>query len=245
MMENTFDIKRQVNFLVKELIFKNVVAVVSIFCFLNYNYAQSLRASALNPNVYRTRVNLEGFRVLDKSLKKYNDKVVIDVEGDQFIDYKIVSEDEGGYTIIRVLPRVKIRQDRDIDGNMIYRVTRVHKDSGQTKTQPDNGYLYYYAIKSAEFPPLGKTLLSEKIVGVPLIHPFKLRPTVKNIGWDLKPEFTVSYSFGIRLKSRDKPFSKNYWTIIPYGFGVTQDKYFQNIGDEKEDAVAVTYFREE
>jgi len=211
-------------------------------CLLFYHasQSQSLRASALNPNVYRTRVNLEAVRIMGKDLQKYDEKVLIDVEN-KFLDYKIISEDESGYVIIRVLPKVKLVESIDADGNKILVLKR---ESGkQTKSQADNAYRYYYAIKEDDIPPMGKTLLSEKIVGVPLVHPFKLRAKKGNEGWDIQQEFTVSYSFGIRLKSKKNPFSSSYWTIIPFGFGLGEDKYFKNSGDEKEDAISITYYQ--
>jgi len=196
--------------------------------------SQTFRAMFLNPNVYRTYTNFEAIRLSDHQNNIYNDKLIVDVEGG-YMDYKIISEDENGYIIIKVLPQVVYENISTASGNL-YRIRRAV--NGESIV--DNGYNYYLAVKQGEFRPLAKTLLTTKIVGVPLIHPFKLRPKNNDVDWDIQPEFSISYSFGIRIKV-GKRFSPNYVTLIPYGFGIGSTKYFVNANDEKKDGVSITY----
>ncbi|MGB8194232.1 MAG: hypothetical protein WCF67_20035 [Chitinophagaceae bacterium] len=201
--------------------------------------SQTLKAVLLNPNVYRTQINIEATRISDINGIKYNDKVLIDVEGG-FMDYKIISEDENGYIVFRVLPKVIYESYNTAQGTR-YRIRRA-LSTDPALTSANNGYNFYCAVKSDDFPPLAKTLLSTKIVGVPLVHPFKLRPKRNTEDWDIQGEFTLSYSFGIRLRSGG-PLKQNFWTIILYGFGLSEDKYFKNPGDDKKDAIAITYYQ--
>jgi hypothetical protein len=212
------------------------------------SYGQSFKAMFLNPNVYRTKVDLTASRLIDKDLNTiYNDTFIIKVSDLGHLDYKIVNEDENGYVIIRILPKVKLLTEPSPDDpSKTINVVR-HTNDKQLKTDNNNAYNYYFAIKKDAFKPLGKTLLSTKIIGVPLVQPIKLRPSKGTEGWNLGGEFTVSYNFGLRIKLGKNPFSQNYLSIVPYGFGVGAAKYFKENTDgtltEKKDAFAVTYYQ--
>jgi hypothetical protein len=220
-----------------------------ILTFFSLNsYAQSFKAMFLNPNVYRTKVDLTAIRLINKDLDTtYNDAFIVKVSDLGHLDYKIVNEDDNGYIIVRILPKVKLMTERSPDdASKTVNVVR-HTDDKQFKTDIDNAYNYYFAIKKDAFKPLGKTLLSTKIIGVALVQPIKLRPNKGSEGWNLGGEFTVSYNFGLRLKLGRNPFSQNYLSIVPYGFGVGAAKYFKENADgtltEKKDAFAVTYYQ--
>jgi len=163
------------------------------------------------------------------------------------LDYKIISEDENGYVIIRVLPKAKLlTEPSPEDPSKMLRVVR-HTNNVQLKKETNNAYNYYFSVKKDGFKPLSKTLLSFKIVGVPLVQPIKLRPGKGSEGWNLGGEFTVSYNFGIRLKLGDNPFKQNFISLVPFGFGVGAAKYFIGNVDgtitEKSDSYAVTYYQ--
>lgn len=220
-----------------------------LFTLIAFNYAsaysQSTRAILLNPNVYRTRVNIKAARLMDKNFSTiYNDTVLIQASNKSPLDYKIINEDENGHVILRVLPKVKITK-KLVGKDSILVIKR--ENGYQTTTDSTNGYRYFLAVKKDAFKPLGKTLLATKIVGIPLVHPFKLRPSSGAQGWDLTGEFTASYNFGIRLKLGQNPFSQNFFTIIPLGFGVGAAKYFKENPDgtltEKADAFAFNYYQ--
>lgn len=217
-------------------------------------FSQSWKAIFFNPNVYRTQVDIKAVRVTDIELDKiYNDTVMIKVSGKNsdlgHLDYKIVNEDENGYIIFRVLPKAKIIEETSPsdDGSSKTDLVLRHTNGSLLKEAPENAYRYYFAVKKDGFKPLAKTLLSTKIVGVPLVHPFKLRPEAGPEGWTLAPEFTLSYSFGVRLKLSNAAFKQNFITLIPYGFGVGATKYYKEKADgtlsEKTDAVSVTYYQ--
>lgn len=202
----------------------------------------------LNPNVYRTQIDLTATRILSKDFKTvYNDEYIIKASSNKELDYKIINEDEGGYVIVRILPKVKLLKEPDpSDGVKMINVVR-YTEEDQSVNDIDNGYNYFFGIKKDAFKPLGKTLLSTKIIGVPLIQPVKLRPSKGAEGWSLGGEFTVSYNFGVRRKLGQNPFGQNFISIIPYGFGVGAAKYFKENIDgtltEKKDAFAVTYYQ--
>lgn len=225
--------------------------------FICCSWSQHCRAIFFNSNVYRTRVDLQAIRLTNTNKKidtVYNEPFVIRATHTknngkirEFLDYKIISEDESGYMIIRVLPKVELAKEKvHPDSTRMINVVR-YKEGDQEVGDSTNAYNYYFAIRKDAFKPLGKTLLSEKIIGVPLVHPFKLRPDRAGVGWNLGLEFTVSYSFGVRFKLGKSPFQQNFFTIIPVGFGLGASKYFRQNADstltEKEDAVAITYYQ--
>jgi len=217
--------------------------ILLIIFFLNsfsfYGQLPSAKAMFLNSNVYRTRVDLTAVRLINKNLTTISyDNYIISVSELGHLDYKIINEDENGYVIIRVLPKVKLDTDTKIVS---------YTEEEQFKSDVDNAYNYYFAVKKDDFKPLSKTLLSTKFVGIPLVHPIKLRPSKGIEGWNLNGEFTLSYNFGFRFKISKNPFAQNFISIIPYGFGVGEAKYFKENLDgtltDKKDSFAVTYYQ--
>jgi len=225
---------------------KIIILILTVFSFSSYG--QSFKAMFLNPNVYRTKTDLKATRLIDKNLNTiYNDTIIIKVSDLGHLDYKIINEDENGFVIIRILPKVKLLTEVSAtDPTKTVNVLR-HTNDDQLKSDSTDAYNYYFAIKKDAFKPMSKTLLSTKIIGVPLIQPIKLRPSKGTEGWNLGGEFTVSYNFGLRLKLGSNPFSQNYLSIVPLGFGVGATKYFKENTDgtltEKKDAFAVTYYQ--
>jgi hypothetical protein len=223
---------------------------ICIFFTITFCIAQTFRAVFLNPNVYRSRVDLKAIRLSDKKVSTIiNDTVIIKASrsgtaGNPGIDYKVINEDEGGYVIIQVLPIVDLQQDPGAPAFDPTRKTLTVSANGKGAGFID-GSGYYYAIKKDAFKPLSKINLSTKIIGVPLIHPLKLRPDKGVVGWDLNGEFTVTYSFGLRLKLGKNPLKQFYVTPIPFGFGVGAAKYFKENTDgtltDKQDSYAVTF----
>ena len=227
---------------------KNIITIATIFLFATNINGQSLKASALNPNVYRTKVDLTVTRIIDKDFKTvYEDEYIIKVDELGHIDYKIVKEDDNGYVIIRILPKTTMSTEiSKKDKTKTVKVIRHTKDK-LLKSDKNNAYNYYFAIKKDKFKPMAKTLLSEKIVGIPLVQPLKLRPSKGSEGWNLGGEFTVNYNFGLRLKLDKNPFSQNFISLVPYGFGVGSAKYFSENSDgtltDKKDSYAITYYQ--
>lgn len=222
-----------------------IITIILVTC---NAYAQSAKAMLLNPNVYRTKVELKATRLLDKnSLDVYRDEYIIKIDELGYLDYKIINDDENGYVIIRVLPKVKLSiEESDIEKGEVINVVR-HTKEVQNENDSTNAYNYYFGIKKSEFSPMSKTLLSTKIVGIPLVQPLKLRPSKGDVGWNLEGEFTLSYNFGIRMKLDNNPFTKNFISVVPYGFGVGSAKYFFENSDEslsdKKDSYALTYYQ--
>lgn len=194
-----------------------------------------LRAILLNPNVYRTKVDLKltQFAETDGKLLAAPTEITLKPATGQSIRYKIVGSD-GDYTIIRLLPRMKLAA-----GNSAL----VSEDKPEEK---DDATRYVYCIKTKDFGLNQKILMSEKIVGTPLVFPFKLRLQDKGDGAVISTDFTIGYTFGLRLKTSKIPYKANFFTIIPYGFGLGSTKYFYQKSDgtysDKKDGVAVTYY---
>ncbi|WP_223654105.1 hypothetical protein [Hymenobacter psoromatis] len=203
----------------------------------NLAYSQTipyLRAIFLNPNVYYTKVDLKltQFSDDDGKLLDVPKEVVLKPTSGLTIRYKIAGID-GDYTIIELLPIVKINSDNTITAE-------------DPSNEDDNAANYVYYIKSKDFGLNQKIILSEKIVGTPLIFPYKLRLQDKGDGASITTDFTVGYTFGLRLKTSSIPYKQNFFTIIPYGFGLGSTKYFYQKSDgtysDKKDGVAITYY---
>jgi hypothetical protein len=204
----------------------------------------AVKAALLNPNVYYTSVDLKVIRLADSEYKEIGDTAIIKTESNK-LRYKIIKEDEGGYTIIKLLPHVEFHEvNKSKPNGDQYKIYEI-KYSDKEVLGAANASLHYYAVKKDGFKPMSKTLFSYKIYGVPLVHPIKLRPSTSHLDWDLSGEFTVTYSFGIRIKLFDNPFKDSYLSIVPAGLGVGAAKYFLVRPDgtltEKADSCSVTY----
>jgi hypothetical protein len=193
-----------------------------------------LRAICFNPNVYYTIADLRLIRFADDegNLLPTRKKFTLKPQSDLTLRYKIVGID-GDYSIIELLPRVRISSD-----------TTIIVDDPTNQT--DNAANYTYCIKTKDFGLYQKVILSEKIVGTPLVFPYKLRLQDKGDGATLTTDFTVGYTFGLRIKTSQLPYKQNFFTIIPYGFGLGTTKYYYQKSDgtysDKKDGVAITYY---
>lgn len=225
-MKNKYFLKR--NFLLLTLI------LISSFSFAQGNIKSYLRAITLNSNVYNTKVDLtlNQFSKTDGTLLTTKKDVVLKPANGKTIRYKIIGTD-GDYTIIKLLPNLKINSDNSVTVDI-------------PANETENASKYLYSIKTKEFGLYQKNILSEKIVGTPLVFPYKLRLQDRGDGATITTDFTVGYTFGLRLKTGKLPFKQNFFTIIPYGFGLGSTKYFFENTDgtfsEKKDAVAITYY---
>lgn len=208
-----------------------LLIITSICC-----YAQTssyLRAVLLNPNVYYTKVDLKVTQFLDDDGNILTNPREFTIKPNGLtVRYKIVGTD-GDYTIIEILPRVKINLDNTIT-----------VDDPQTDNENAANFTYY--IKTKDFGLNQKITLSEKVVGTALVYPYKLRLQNKGDGATISTDFTVGYTFGLRLKLSKIPYKQNFITIVPYGFGLGSAKYFYKKDDgtysDKKDGVAVTYY---
>lgn len=215
--------------------------LLTIFTVVTVNsYAQVLpylRAIAFNSNVYKTLDEFELTKFSDLDGKPVTEeKVYLRPKTGKSIRYKIVSTD-GDYTIIKILPRVQQSLDVQTKLNLVQVV------DGAPLVDASK---FLYFVKTKEIRPNRKVVLSEKIIGTPLIFPFKLRTQDRGDGATISTEFTIGYTFGLRLKLSKQPYKQNFLTIVPYGFGLGNSKYFYRKDDgsysSKADAVAISYY---
>lgn len=122
-----------------------------------------------------------------------------------------MDEDLNGYVIIKIL------------SNAVFLDKVITKDEHQEKYQLksfNNAKNYLYAVKKEDFGASGRVLLSSKIIGTTILHPFKLRPSKGIKGTTFNNDISISYNFGFRVRMSNNIFSKNYLSIIIYGVGI-------------------------
>lgn len=226
----------------KKLLFLIPIGVLLLCC--NVSQGQSFRAMFLNPNVYRTYVDLKVKRIMNiQSKEVYSDSYTLVVsrhtpegvnqqdKNMNVLDYKILSEDDNGNVIIRILPCVKFN-----GGNIEY---------DDDCTPGDDPSDYYFAIPKSSLLPLSKVLLSNKIVGNALVMPVKFRPSKEETGFSMTGEFTAGYAFGFRRKISKGPYGQTFLNFIPVMVGISAGKYFVRNSDAtysaKTDSWALSY----
>lgn len=224
---------------------KNFILLLA-FALLSFNLSAqgTFWRRLTHQNIYRSRVDFEVEKLSDKNYKlPKKEKFLVEnprgTNGYYYIDYKIVSEDDNG-AYIKILPT--FIETENVDNNTQFRCIEHTIDTVLVKDR-NNAYQNYYFFKKEDFNPLTKILVQEKLVGIPLVHPFKLRSNAANKGPVLNTEFTVSYNFGFRLKLNHNPFKQNFVNFIFYGFGVGESKYLNAEMAEEKDAAAVTYYQ--
>ncbi|RAJ94240.1 hypothetical protein LX87_04125 [Larkinella arboricola] len=195
----------------------------------------------LNPNIYGTRANLKAKLIATSDGNLLDNQPIYYLKPDpkngfNYLDYRIYNENEGGNVIIRPLNYASISSD-----DMSIRPVESEPDS------INNARNYLFSVTPADFTVGTKVEKQVHLIAIPLLHPFKLRGrTSLGLGnEELKPtlttDFTVGYSFGVRLRMGNY-LRSNFFTLIPWGFGIGNTKYF-NAKDliNKVDAAAVTY----
>jgi hypothetical protein len=197
-----------------------------------------LRAITFNSNVYRTIDEFKLTKFSELNGKPVaTEEVILKPKTGKSIRYKIVGID-GDYTIIKLLPRLQQSFESSTKLNLI----QVVDDAPSV----DDASKFLYFVKTKDILPNRKIVLSEKIIGTPLIFPFKLRTQDRGDGATISTEFTVGYTFGLRLKLSKQPYKQNFLTLVPYGFGLGSSKYFYKKDDgsysSKTDGVAVSYY---
>lgn len=245
-----------------------------------YKESATFKAYFMNANVYRSREDIPAMIVgMEGSNAVYRDSVVLKIDDEtKRFDYKIINEDLNGLVIIKILPCVKFVKESKVKkvSMEIYKVAK--NDEGQnilikdkmvrdekydvfsvefadkaecaSLNDENNPSNYYFAVKKEALKPQAKILFSSRVLGIPLVHPFKYRPKTREVGDELSGTFTLSYNFGIRVKLRNKDaFRQNYISFVPFGFGFGAEKYFKKNSDgtttanDKKDAIAITYYQ--
>jgi hypothetical protein len=220
----------------KSVFLKLSLLIFAVFSINQTTHAQIgpyLRAITFNNNVYNTKTDLtlSKFAKKDGELLSSSTKVILKPVQGKTIRYKILGTD-GDYTIVKLLPQTKLNSNNTIT-------------VGKPSSTAENATEFLYSIKTDDFGLYQKNLLSQKIVGTPLVFPFKLRLQDRGEGALISTDFTLGYTFGIRLKTSKLPFRQNFLTLVPYGFGLGSTKYFYKTEtgySDKSDAVAITYY---
>ena len=185
------------------------------------------KAVFFNSNVYRTYDNIKNIIIIRDEKDKYyysdaeqTDKYELDLNGREFIDYKILREADGT-TFFKILPcekidkvSKKIKVENSLNGNC-------------PSTGANDASKYVFAMPTKELSAFEKTQISSRLVLTPILHPLKYRPSFSDKEPTLTGEITLSFNFGYRLKLNKNLIRPTYLTIVPYGIGISNSQYFK------------------
>lgn len=181
-----------------------------------------------NQNVYKTKDRLQVTRVYDLEAQRVADKetfVIIPV-AIPFIRYRVVKT-EGDATYIRILPRLKF------DGKNILKA-----DETNPGDDDPNGYIF--KISDSDMTSGKKYLAAEKLIGMPLTMPFKLRKDADGKQIQFSP--SLAYSFGYRIRLNNNPYRDHYANLVPIGISLNADKYKSEATPAEVDSFSMTYW---
>jgi hypothetical protein len=201
------------------------------------------RAVLLNNNVYRTYDDIKDIFVIRDSDKKYyyseaeqNNKYTLDLNGREYIDYKILRETDG-IIFFKVLPcanfdkqKTKVIVEGEIDG----------KCPG---TDANNAANYVFGVSNKAITTFKKTHVSSRLVLTPILHPIKYRPAYSGKEPTLTGEITLSFNLGYRVNLSRNLIRPTYLTVVPYGIGLSTSQYFKLNTDDKPSPgnISLTY----
>ena len=115
-------------------------------------------------------------------------------------------------------------------------------DSISYSDSPSNPSNYYFQIKDS-LDPTNHYLAAQRIKGMPLTMPFKLRPNRPKEDM-IELNLSLGYCFGYRVKLGNNPYKDNYFNFIPYAVALNKDNYINSINGQEskgEDAFSLTY----
>ena len=228
---------------------KNLILLLTISLTISTAYGQkklktapTWKAVLFNNNVFRTYDNIiDVFIVQDSDGNDYYSdasqtvKYKLDLNGRDFIDYKIIREADG-IIFFEILPCAKIDKTA--------RTIMVEDVKGKCPSKgADDACNYVFGVLSKPITAFEKTPISSRLVLTPILHPIKYRPEYSGKEPTLTAEMTVSFNLGIKLKTNKSIIRPIYLTIVPYGIGISNSQYFKKNTTDKPIAgnISLTY----
>lgn len=232
---------------------KYLISLLTISVFISTAFGQSKlktaptwKAVILNNNVYRTYNNIfKIFIVEDNDGNDYYskasqaDEYTLDLNGRDFIDYKIIRESDG-IIFFKILPCAKI----DKTAKTIKIENEVNGKCPSSGADNAAEYIFGISTKTTTITTFEKTPISSRLVLTPILHPIKFRPAYSDKEPTLTGETTISFNLGYRFKINSSIIRPTYLTIVPYGIGISNSQYFKENTNDKPvpSNISLTYW---
>lgn len=219
--------------------------ILLVFIGIGVTKAQSplkalLSSTLLNKNVYKTKANLTATIVYKDKNRMHGGteapkEVVIKPGTGNFLRYKELKQ-EGDFAYIRVIPSCALKDDT------------IFVSDAEDANADD--YILKVNIKGID--PAKRYLSSSVLVGKIITLPIRVRQEYYNENkTQYALSFSIGYAFGWRYKIGNHPYKTHYFTVMPYAFGFSTQKYFyvkgkddisgKTILSDKTDQVALNY----
>ena len=166
--------------------------------------------------------------------------VYYDAEGfstDFFLRYTVVL-DEGDNKYIRLLPCTQFSTS-----------TPTNIEFSNSCNASPNPSDFIFQVAKKDLLPASHYLASSALIGKLVTLPVRVRKQYwSDNNTEIQGAFSAGVTFGYRIKLGNNPYKTKYISIIPYGAGISQQKYFRVLPDagnkisEKSDEFAVTYY---
>ncbi len=226
-----------------KLKFINISSTIVFLMIINLCAAQGqkgiggyLKASIFNKNVYKTKVPMKVFKVYQDNTVPPLDSFTINPVPGEYIRYKVIA-DEGDFKYIRILPGCYINSNKDI--------TKVNS-AGSLHAED-----IILRVSKKLLEPNAYYLASSALIGKVITLPVRVRKEYWNEkNTVLQGSLSLGMGFGWKFKIGNHPYRTHYISIIAYGAGISQQKYFNLAGkyssgkdslSAKTDEFAVSY----
>jgi len=215
---------------------KHLLLILTISFSISTVYGQSKlktaptwKAVIFNNNVYRTYNNITEIFIIEDNLgndyyskAQQAEKYTLDLNGRDFIDYKIIREADG-IIFFKIIPCAKI--------DKITKTIRIEEELNDKcpSLGADNAadYIFGISTRSTNLSAFEKTPISSRLVLTPILHPLKFRPAYSGKEATLTGEMTLSFNLGYRIKLNKSIVRPTYLTAVPYGIGISNSQYFK------------------
>jgi len=215
------------------LILTSILAVSTAYGQKQLKTKPTWKAVLFNNNVHRTYDNIKDIFIVKDNDRNYyysdaeqTKKYVLDLNGREFIDYKIIREADG-IIFFKILPCAKIDKtaqtikiEKEIDGKC-------------PSTGADNATEYIFGVSNKTITAFEKTPISSRLILTPILHPIKFRPAYSGKEPTLTGETTISFNLGYRIKLNKNIIKPIYLTVVPYGIGLSNSQYFKENTNDK------------
>lgn len=205
-------------------------------------FSSFIRSVVYNTNVYKTKENLQLTCVYDlKNEAPIHSTLPYQlVVGErEYLRYRVIKQGEKPY--IKILPRLKF-----VSTWTGYNIEVLEKKDERLVSASMEGkdpVKYYFQITDA-LEPNKHYLASQKITGLPLTMPFKLRTYKESSKFVIAP--SIGYAFGWKIRVNNNPYKDKFVNVIAYGIGFNADKHQSENTDgsltESKDAFSLTYW---
>jgi hypothetical protein len=226
----------------KKIVILILTVITSYSVIAQEGIGNFFRSVVLNTNVYKTKQDLLlkcVYDVTNQEAISSGTAFQLLVGTREYIRYRVLKSGDSPY--IKFLPSMKFTAT---GAGYAIEVLAVGETRTSSSSMIGRDPTQYYFQMADKLEPNKYYLASQKITGLPLTIPLKLRKQDGHIKFS--PSLSIGYAFGWKVRINNDPYKDKFLNVIAYGLGFNADKYQSRNADGTlsgtTDAISVTYW---